>query len=150
MVMETCGYVDVFIKNNDMIKSDNIRFQKTEVSSSFLLVMLMACLSFSSAFAQSPQKHATMADTLELAPGIIHVNILVKVIQGHQATFEIMEVLAEGQGIVNVLSKGQLITISIPEKVKLRKGKKMEAYLREMAGVDASQSSYSWLRGKSL
>ncbi len=133
-----------------MIRPDKIRFQKVEVISSFLLVMLVACLSFSSAFAQSPQQHAIMTDTLELPPGTIHLHILVKTIHGRQASVEVMEVLGEGQGIVNVLSKGQLLIISIPEKVKMSKGKKMEAYLKEKIGVDASQSSYSWLRGKSI
>lgn len=133
-----------------MIRTDKMRFQKNELINSCMLVMLVACLSCSSAFSQRPQQHATMTDTLELPPGTLHVRVMIKNIQNHQASVEVMEVLGEGQGIVNVLSKGQLLTISIPEKVKMSKGKKMEVYLREKIGVDASQSSYSWLRGKSI
>lgn len=140
----------MFIQNYDMKRPDKIRFQKIELINNCMLVMLVACLSFSSAFAQRPQQHAIMTDTLELSPGTILVHLMIKNIQNHQATVEIMEVFGEGQGIVNVLNKGQLLTISIPEKVKMSKGKKMEVYLREKIGVDASQSSYSWLRGKSL
>jgi hypothetical protein len=131
-----------------MIKRDKIRFQKNELINSLILMMLVTCISFSSALAQIPQQHATLKDTLELPPGTLHVSVMIKNIKNHQATVVVMEVLGEGQGIVNVLSKDQLFTISLPEKVKMSKGQKIDVYLKEKVGVDASQSTYSWLRGK--
>lgn len=133
-----------------MIRSSIMRFRKVEIIRSLFLLIFFACLPLSSTFAQTTQAETPVTDKLELPPGIIHVSLLIKDIQRHQVTLEIIEVIAEGHGIVNVLSKGQLLTISIPEKVDMSKGQKMEAFLKERAGVDASQSSYTLLRTKNL
>jgi hypothetical protein len=113
-----------------------------------LLLIMIACLSLSPLFAQSTPLNPPMPDTLELPPGTIHAIIVIKSIQDHRATIEVTGVIAEGQGIVNKLSKGQVLTITIPEKGKISKGKKLEAFLKERMSVDASQSSYTLLRYK--
>lgn len=112
------------------------------------LLIIITCFSLSSVFAQSTPSHPPMPDTLELPPGTIHAIIVIKSIQDHRAIIEVIGVIAEGQGIVNKLSKGQVITIAIPEKRKISKGKKLEAFLKERMSVDASQSSYTLLRYK--
>ncbi len=114
-----------------------------------LLFILIASLSLTTTLAQSTRA-LPMADTLELPPGTVRVIVLIKKIQQHQATVEVIEVIAEGHGIINILSRGQVLNIAIPEKGKMSKGKKMEAFLKEKVGVDASQSYYTLLRHKDM
>lgn len=64
---------------------------------------------------------------------------------------KVLEVVAYGSGISNILSEGQQLTISIPADDKqLSPHGKVEADLKEKIGVDASTTSYSLLRAKKL
>jgi hypothetical protein len=111
----------------------------------FLLIFPLF-IGLSCASAQKPT--SSMPDTVQLPPNTIQVIAFVKKLDGNSITLQIVEIIAEGQGIVNAVSAGQIIEVIAPAKAGKIKGKKISALLKEKIGVDASQSSYSLLQHK--
>lgn len=130
-----------------MVRSSLTPFLNAERIKNFIQLMLIV-FPFMSTLAQPSHVHTAKADTLEIPPGIVHASVLIKEHKRDQLTIEIIEVIAEGQGISNRLSKGQVLTLTVTESNAFRKSKTMKVFLKEKLGVDASQSSYTLLRAE--
>ncbi|MEQ8361957.1 MAG: hypothetical protein RH948_03755 [Cyclobacteriaceae bacterium] len=81
-------------------------------------------------------------DSLEVSPSSILVEGFLIKNDGLTATFKIAKVVAIGQGIINVLSEGDDVTITLSERLKNLKGHRLQIYLGEQIGIDASITSY--------
>jgi hypothetical protein len=111
-----------------------------------LLLLFITLLNCSRAQVSSP----TMTDTTSaIAPNMIR--IIGKVISAdpEKATLKVTKVLGSGQGVINMPSEGQQISVSLTDKSKKPKGgETITAELTEKMGADASQSFYVILQYK--
>lgn len=81
-------------------------------------------------------------DSLQIQPNTVLVIAKVLEIEKHNATLEILQVKAQGQGIVNVVSQGDKLEVSIAD-VDLKTIKQtVEVFLKEELGTDASKTTY--------
>lgn len=89
----------------------------------------------------------TMTDSQDIAPNTTRISAKIISLDEKTASLKVISVVASGQGIINILSEGQQITIQLNDKKTiLKKGEEIEVDLKEKMGVDASQSSYTLLR----
>jgi hypothetical protein len=109
-------------------------------------ISLILPLFISLSCASAQKQIYSMPDTVQLPPNTIQVIGYVKKISSNSITLQIAESIAEGSGIVNAVSVGQIIIVITPVKVGRINGKKINALLKEKIGVEASQSSYSLLQ----
>src|SRR5689334_12098919 len=102
---------------------------------------VMLILSLGVLYAQDPSE-TQVTDFNPISPNTVRVIAKVKSIQNDSAVIAVQKVIGSGQGIINILSYGQELSIFVsPEKKKLLSGE-IEVDLKEKLGVDASQSYY--------
>jgi hypothetical protein len=114
----------------------------------YYLLIILTCL-FNCAPAQVAQPAAS--DTINMSPNTVRIRGQVISSEKNTAILKVLEVVAYGSGISNIVSEGQQLTIRIPEgDTQLSANGKVEADLKEKIGVDASTTSYSLLRAKKI
>lgn len=93
---------------------------------------------------------AAMSDTINIPPNTIRIYAQVISTDKNTAVVKVIEVIAHGAGIVNILSAGQEVTIRVSKNLKITARETIEADLREKMGIDASGSTYSLLSAKKV
>ena len=94
---------------------------------------------------------AVSDSSADLSPGMIRMVAVVKAITPGFITIDVAEVKGAGQGIVNIISPGQTVTLAVGEvKHTLKVNEKIDVQVKEEMGVDASKSSYKLLNVKKV
>jgi len=91
------------------------------------------------------QSQPVMRDTLPMRPNTVMVIGVLKKIDSQHAKLKISQVVAQGAGIVNTLSAGDEIIVTLNEDTKKLLGVKIKAYLKEELGSDAAASRYIFI-----
>lgn len=113
------------------------------------LPFLLVCV-FLTACSNAQVADAVPGDTINMSPNIIRIHARVITAEKNAAVVEVIEVIAYGAGVVNILAEGQEVTIRLPDSEPLTANQTIEADLREKMGVDAGNSTYSLLSAKKI
>ena len=116
-----------------------------------LILGMLLCISLCTC--SCAQSHQIMTDSLPISPGTIRVvGVLKRLGSSQSATLKIIQIVAQGQGIVNILSEGDEVIVKLSEENKniINNKNKVEAYLKEGLGADASRSTYILVGFKEL
>jgi hypothetical protein len=88
---------------------------------------------------------------VNLPPGTIRMVATVKTITPGFITVDVTEVKSTGQGLVNIISPGQAVTITVGDiKHTLKVNEKIDIQVKEEMGIDASKTSYKLLNVKKV
>lgn len=78
-----------------------------------------------------------------MPPNTVSVIGVMSKVDSGSARLKIIQVVAQGSGIVNALSTGDEIIVKLNKDTKKLLGVKVEGYLKEELESDASQSQYT-------
>ena len=88
------------------------------------------------------QSHQDTQATLGMRPNTIKAIGVLEKINSQCAKLKIIQIVAQGSAIVNALSVGDEIVVKINKDHKKLLNFKVDVYLKEELGTDASQSKY--------
>lgn len=107
----------------------------------YILVMSLVIFMPVRSLAQS--RPVAQEKRMPMRPNTVSVIGVLSKVDSSSAKLKIIQVVAQGSGIVNTLSAGDEIIVKLTNDAKKLVGVKIEGYLKEELGSDASKSHYT-------
>jgi len=118
----------------------NLSFQSKNY---FIANILAISLFISMPSISYAQSNPLTRDRSPMRPNTVSVIGVMNKVDSGSARLKIIQVVAQGSGIVNALSTGDEIIVKLNKDTKKLLGVKVEGYLKEELESDASQSQYT-------